>query len=401
MGKLVGDKKQKRFFRLVCTGFLLGFAVLLKFQIIPGGNEQAPVHKKVSETVAPEPDKTSAIEEPESEEVLSSSLQDVKVKGIYVTGPVAGSEKRMNKLTRLVETTELNAMVIDIKNDGGEITYKMDFEQAEKIGATKGYVSDMEGLVKDLKKKGIYLIARVVTFKDPILASKVPEYSIKNKDGSIFRDNKGLAWLNPYNRDVWKYVLNIAARTVLLGFDEIQFDYIRFPTAPGMENVTYGPEAEKISKQQIISEFTKCVTGYLKKGNVKVSADVFGGIISSEVDSKNIGQDYIQMSEYLDCICPMVYPSQFANGCYGVKNPDASPYEIVYRALKDSQNKLSQNEKVTVRPWLQDFTASWLKPHISYDGDEIRKQIQAVYASGYDEWILWNAGNSYSTGGLN
>lgn len=403
MAKLNGDRRQRNFFRVVSVTLLLCCAILLVYP------EQARKEKQAEEVkVTPAeqvistatPDNITVTDEPEAVESISNNVQNVKVKGIYVTGPVAGSSKKMNELVKLVETTKLNAMVIDIKNDGGEITYKMDYGVANKIGSTKNYIKDIKTLVQDLKAKDIYLIARIVTFKDPILAEKIPDYSIKNTDGSIFRDNQGLAWLNPYKREVWKYVLNVAARAAALGFDEIQFDYIRFPTAPNMKNVTYGAEEKLVSKQDLIAQFTQCAANFLRSRGVKVSADVFGGIISSEQDSSIIGQDYARMSESLDSICPMVYPSQFANGCYGVENPDASPYEIVYRAMKDSQTKLSENSNVVVRPWLQDFTATWLDNHVTYDAGKIRTQIEAVYASGYDEWILWNASNNYSIGGI-
>lgn len=399
MGKLVGDKKQKRFFWFVCTAYLCGFAFLLFVNVPQKKNAPDVTKESISRHSTTEPEDVTATVEPDSKETFHSTKNDVKVRGIYVTGPMAGS-KKMSELTRLVETTELNTMVIDIKNDAGEITYKMDYDVAQQAGATKRYISDIQSLIKSLKEKGVYLIARIVTFKDPILAKQIPEYGIKNKDGSLFRDEKGLAWLNPYNREVWKYVLNIADRAALLGFDEIQFDYIRFPTAPGVENVTYGAEGDLVSKQDIITQFTKCMSDFLKERNVKVSADVFGGIISSEKDSSIIGQDYVGMSECLDCISPMIYPSLFASGCYGVKNPDGSPYEIVYRTLKDSQTKLDGNDSIKVRPWLQDFTASWIDNHVTYDAEKIRKQIEAVYASGYDEWILWNASNRYTVGGI-
>lgn len=404
MAKLNGDRGQKNFLRIVSVTLFLCCAILLVYpeqarkdtqtKEVDGTPAERITHIAKSEHITVTDDKEAV------ESISNNVQQSVKVKGIYVTGPVAGSSKKMKELVKLVETTKLNAMVIDIKNDGGEITYKMDYDVAKEIGSTKNYIKDIKALVQELKAKDIYLIARIVTFKDPILAEQIPDYSIKNVDGSIFRDNQGLAWVNPYRREVWKYVLNVAGRAAALGFDEIQFDYIRFPTAPNMKNVTYGAEEKLVSTQDLIAQFTQCAANYLRGRGVKVSADVFGGIISSEEDSRIIGQDYGKMSACLDCICPMVYPSQFASGCYGVENPDASPYEIVYRAMKDSQTKLAGNSQVVVRPWLQDFTATWLRDHITYDATKIRKQIEAVYASGYEEWILWNASNNYSIGGI-
>lgn len=328
----------------------------------------------------------------------------VKVKGIYVSGPSAGNETNMKDLIELVDTTELNAMVIDIKNDSGEITYNMDLNIAREIGAPIKYIKNMEELIAELKAKDIYLIARIVAFKDPILAKGKPELSIKNKDGSIFKDKDGLSWVNPYKREVWDYLIAVAEEAAKLGFDEIQFDYIRFSTDPGMKQVDFGNETKDKTKIDAITEFTKYASERLKPQGVYVSADVYGTIIDSKVDSNIVGQDYLQMSEYLDYICPMIYPSHYANGAYGIKYPDLEPYNLILQVLKRSEEQLNPikdgDHKAIVRSWLQDFTAVWLTNHKSYGSDEIRAQIQAVYDAGYEEWILWNGKNKYTKGGL-
>lgn len=425
MKRLMGEEKQKLFFRIVTMGLLVCCVCCLW---LSGHSENEDVMEAVSSTCEADT-RESTVEEyrvttyiPEdtlvqnsqltdsenteeivptydSKETISMGQNEIKVKGIYVTGPVAGS-KKMNQLVELVDSTELNAMVIDIKNDSGEITYKMDYDVAQAIGATKNYIPDIQSLISRLKEKNIYLIARIVAFKDPILAEKLPAYSLKNTDGSIFRDKKGLAWVNPYSKGVWDYILNVAYYAAEMGFDEIQFDYIRFSTDAGMANVVFSQEEELPSKAEIITQFTEYVSDRLKLQGVKVSADVYGGIIGSEVDRDIVGQDYGKMSEHLDCICPMIYPSQFAKGSYGVSNPDSTPYEIIYQSLLDSKEKLAGNQNIMVRPWLQDFTATWLDSHITYDKEEIKAQIKAVYDSGYEEWILWNAGNNYTVEGI-
>ena len=200
--------------------------------------------------------------------------EQLKVKGIYVSGPMAGTKKQMNQLISLVNSTELNAMVIDIKNDAGEITYKMDYPFAKKIGATKNYIPDMKALVEKLKKDNIYLIGRIVTFKDPILAGARNDLSIHNKDGSVFRDKKDLAWVNPYLKKVWNYNLNIALKAAEMGFDEIQFDYIRFSTDSKMKQVVFGDEAKNKTRQDAITDFTEYAYEVLSRHNVKVAADV-------------------------------------------------------------------------------------------------------------------------------
>ncbi len=324
------------------------------------------------------------------------------IKGIYVSGQKAGIEEYIAELINLADETEINAMVIDIKNDNGEITYKMNIPLVEEIGAGTNYIKDMNGLISRLKEKQIYLIARIVSFKDPLLADKKKEFSLKNKNGSIFVDKSGNKWVNPYNRQVWDYLVDIGKEAAKLGFDEIQFDYIRFSTDSGMKNVTYGSESEHKSKMDIISEFTKYASDNLKPLGVFVSADVYGTIIDSKVDAEIVGQDYKKMAEYLDYICPMIYPSHYQEGSYGIEYPDKEPYNLILTALDKSNEALNSisTSTATVRPWLQDFTATWLKHHSAYGAKEIREQIQAVYDAGYTEWLLWNGSNNYTKDGL-
>lgn len=343
-------------------------------------------------------------EDPVNESVEETTRIPTKVKGIYVTGPKAGSSKYLDELVNLVDTTELNTMVIDIKNDSGEITYNMELPMVQEIGANRNYISDMKKLVQILKEKDIYLIGRVVAFKDPILAEKRPDLSIRNANGSIFRDKSGLAWVNPYKKDVWDYLMGVSKEAVNLGFDEIQFDYIRFSTDKGMKTVNFGKEAKNKSKLEIIAEFTKYASETLRPLGAYISADVYGAIIDSEIDAKIVGQNYVEMSKHLDYISPMVYPSHYADGSYGIPYPDLEPYKLILKSMEASKSALSnipqEEDRAIVRPWLQDFTASWLKNHKSYNGKEIKEQIKAVYDAGYEEWILWNGSNNYTKSGL-
>lgn len=328
---------------------------------------------------------------------LSQKKEPVKVRGIYISGPVAGTEK-MDDLISLVNETELNAMVIDIKNDDGKITYNMQSDTVTEIGAGTEYVKDINALVSKCKENDIYLIARIVAFKDPYLAEHKPELSVTNKDGSIFRDKKGLAWVNPYKREVWDYLIEIATEAANIGFDEIQFDYIRFSTDLKPKQVDFGEEAENVSKTQIITEFTKYAYEKLSKLNVYVAADVYGTVIDSKIDQDIVGQDYKEMASHLDYICPMVYPSHYANGSYGIPIPDAEPYRTVKAAMSAAARELSdlpEDKRAVNRVWIQDFTASWVNGHIKYGKQQIRDQIRGAYEAGYDEWILWNAAVNY------
>ena len=323
--------------------------------------------------------------------------EPVKVKGIYVSGPTAGIAK-MDDLIALVDQTELNTMVIDIKNDEGKVTYKMQSEQVLEMDAGVRYIPDIEELVAKCKEKDIYLIARIVAFRDPYLAEQKPEWAVHTKSGEIFRDKNGMAWVNPYCREMWDYLVEISAEAARAGFDEIQFDYIRFATDIGEEEVDYGPESENVDKIQIIMEFTEYLYEKLVPQGVYVAADVFGTVIDNEIDQVIVGQDYVQMAAHLDYICPMVYPSHYHNGTYGIKVPDAEPYRTINAAASASAevlNTVPEENRAHVRLWLQSFTASWVSGHISYGPEQIRAQIKGAYDAGYDEWILWNAAVNY------
>ena len=322
---------------------------------------------------------------------------DRKIKGIYVSGPIAGHPK-MDELIELVDETELNALVIDVKNDDGRITYHMDSGQVKELGASMNLVSDMDGLIRKCKEKDIYLIARIVAFKDPYLAEQRPELCIRRKTGEMFRDKNGLAWVNPYRKEVWDYLVEVASQAAADGFDEIQFDYIRFSTDLKPDQLDFGPEAEEKGRTDVITEFTGYAYEKLSPLGVKVAADVYGTVIDNQVDQDLVGQQYGTMAEHLDYICPMVYPSHYGPGNFGLSVPDAEPYETIFAAMTRSREVLEQipgERRAGVRVWLQAFTAKWVKGHISYGPEQIRSQIHGAYDAGYEEWILWNAAVNY------
>ncbi len=327
-----------------------------------------------------------------------------KAKGLYVTARAAGTGSLRDYLIRIADTTEINALVIDVKDDNGKITYSMDSPLAKEIKAVTNMVPNMEALLKELKAKGIYVIARIVAFKDPHLAEQRHDLAIKKTNGSLYRDNNGECWVNPYQKEVWDYLVDVASRAAATGFQEIQFDYIRFSTGKGMDKVDFGEEAKTKTKEDVILEFTKYAYDKLKPLGVFVSADVYGTIISSKLDAGLVGQNYVEMARYLDYICPMIYPSHFGEGNYGVKYPDLEPFKIIRKVLTASKEKLDEipsgEHRAIVRPWLQDFTASWLDHYMVYGPDELRQQIGGVYAAGYEEWLVWNAACNYSVKGL-
>lgn len=365
------------------------------------GNEPSENESTQDEPVENKPEENDASGSGQAEE--ADTRVPVSVKGIYVTSR-AIMDKR-DEIIEIADTTEINALVIDVKDDNGRVTFKMDNTIAQEIGATTNTISDIEDLMKLLKEKDIYPIARIVAFKDPYLAEQKHELAIKNKDGSLYRDNNGECWVNPYEKEVWDYLIEVATKAAETGFREIQFDYIRFSTGKGISEADFGALAKEKTKEDIIIEFTKYAYEKLKPLGVFVSADVYGTIISSSIDAGLVGQNYVEMAKHLDYICPMIYPSHFSEGNYGVEYPDLEPFTIIRKVLYASKTMLDQipegEHKATVRPWLQDFTATWIKHHQEYGGKQIKEQIEGVYVAGYNEWMLWNASSKYSVDGLN
>lgn len=348
---------------------------------------------------------TEEITEPETE-ALEPVKVPTKVKGIYLSAYVAGTESMIDSILEQIDQTEINAVVIDVKDDNGRITFRMNTPMVQEIGAVKAFIPDIQSLMKKLKERNIYTIARVVAFRDPYLPEKKPDLALKLPDGSTYRDNKGLAWVNPYKKETWDYLVEVGIGAHEAGFDEVQFDYIRFSTEKGVNNVVYDEADTKgRGRTEIITEFIEYANKQLSQEGLYVSADVFGTIIGGGVDSQTVGQSYGDMANHLDYICPMIYPSHYGDGNFGIEHPDMQPYDTILAALQGSRRDLQEHsinggEQAVVRPWLQDFTASYLKHYIKYEDKQVREQIQAVYDAGYDEWLLWSASCKYHWGAL-
>ncbi len=324
-----------------------------------------------------------------------------KVKGIYVTGSIAGSE-RFEEMLSLADNTDINTFVIDIKNDGGEVTYLMDEgTKPAEYDCCVNFIRDINGMMATLKEHNIYTIARIVCFKDPLLAKARGDLALLDSAGNPVTDGAGNAWVNPCNEDVWDYIVSIAETCADLGFDEIQFDYMRFPVGDAAEAADYGCDLTSEKKHEYITDFVKYASERIHKKGIPVTADLFGTIIGNPTDVLNVGQDYAELAEYVDALCPMIYPSHYGPGNFGLDVPDANPYDTILAALQGSKEELQNidpNSCAVVRPWLQDFTASWVEGYIPYGKTEVLEQIRAVQDAGYDEWILWNAKNNYSLG---
>ena len=321
------------------------------------------------------------------------------VKALYLTGWTAGSKSRVEHYIELAKNTEINSYVIDIKDDDGYVGYESQVPEVRANGAWKKKY-DADSVIKSFKENNVHLIGRVVCFKDPIYSIKRPDLAIKNNSGGIWKDKDKISWLNPYNKETWDYHISIAKEALEKGFDEIQFDYVRFPSQSKKNPMNFsGTEKEKY---EAINEFLKYASEQLP--NVTLSADVFGIILESPADTEKIGQYLELVGKDVNYISPMVYPSHYAAGQV-VNNiifpaPDLKPYEVVYNSLIKAKDRISKTSgyKAKVRPYLQDFTATWIRPKSNYQdygAKQVREQIKAVYDAGYEEWILWDAGNTY------
>jgi hypothetical protein len=323
------------------------------------------------------------------------------VKGIYVSTQ-AFQSRTLYRLIDLVQRTELNAMVIDVKSDKGYLTYQSDIPLVREVGANgKLSKEQMRSRMGSLKNKGIYTIARIVTFKDPRAAAGKSDFAMKQHNGIPWKDRRGISWVDPYNRDVWEYNIAIAEEALELGFDEIQFDYVRFPEdvyAMGRQVHFHNPE--KLSKDDVISKYLRTAKQRIHRKGAIVSADVFG-LTTSVDDGMQIGQRWTKISPTVDVISPMIYPSHYSQGMFGVAHPDLAPYAIIQRSIRDAlkKNKSLQVKGLkpaSIRPWLQDFTASWVEPHQRYGKTEVLEQIRAARELGIREYLLWNPSCRYS-----
>lgn len=367
------------------------------------GNDDKDKIKVVENVKKPEVHEAGDIEPGKP---LKNSPEEIKA--IYITSQSAGNPAKMDSLIRLIKKAELNAAVIDIKDYSGSVFYDSGIEEVEKYKAEKIIIPKINTLIKKLHDENIYVIARVVVFQDPKLAAARPELAVKNRNtGGIWRDNLNLAWLDPGAPDVWDYVIKISQDAASRGFDEINYDYIRFPSDGRLSAMSF-PFFDKkgIKKEEAINEFFTYLR--LKTGNIKISADVFG-LTTSAADDLGIGQVIENAYENFDAVAPMVYPSHYAKGFLGFPEPAQYPYEVVKYAIESASKKLDdynqskqdlpfedkeQHGKISnvkIRPWIQAFNMGGI-----YDVAKIKVQIKASDEAGGTGWMLWNPANNYS-----
>jgi hypothetical protein len=316
-------------------------------------------------------------------------------KALYLSFFGIGNAALRQAALHLLETTELNALVIDVKGDRGLIAYQSAIPLARAVGAqTTITVPDLRGLLRALQDKGIYTIARIVVYKDHPLALARPDLAVKTPQGGIWRDREHLAWSDPFNKEVWDYNIAVAVEVAQQGFDEIQFDYVRFPDAPGLAFARPSTETNRV---QAIAGFLREARTRLTPFNVFLAADVFG-YVCWNLDDTGVGQTLAALMPHLDYLSPMLYPSCFHCGIPGFRNPVAHPYEVVYRTLSRARDRTGLPAR-RFRPWLQAFR-DYAFDRRPFTGQEIREQIRAAEAFGAHGWMLWNPRNTYTADGL-
>jgi len=391
----------------------IAFALMILLFLLPtnaalaaeeGEEEEEGLLKVKEEPILQVPDELPKQFAYESE--YEFSYPEDGVKGIYVTGHSAGGS-HMDNLVDLINETELNAMVIDVKDDYGDMMFDLESEN-ELVQEFTTNLADAEELMETMQENDIYPIARIVVFKDSRLAEERPELSFTHDDDTVWENGRGENFVNPFSEDVWDYNIEIAKQAAKLGFKEIQFDYVRFPE--GFENRAdelnytrgdYKTEGDDVQHRvNAVTDFVATANDELKPYGVDVSVDIFG-YAATLPEAPGIGQNFSKISENVDVISSMIYPSHWGGGYFDIDKPDLEPYRVVDEYMKVEDEVIEQLDNPPhTRPWLQDFTASYLGSgnYQKYGPEEVEAQIQALADHGVHEFLLWDAGNQYTKG---
>ncbi|MBP2014879.1 putative glycoside hydrolase [Anaerococcus degeneri] len=330
------------------------------------------------------------------------------VRGLYFNTGSINNPEVYSRIIGLIENSNLNAVVIDVKDDWGNITVNFKTDN-EDIQYANTKLLDAEKLITDLHSRGIYVIGRITTFKDSIITKKHPEWGFTKDDGSLWANGRGEVFMNPFLKEVQDYNIEIGELAAEAGFDEIQYDYVRF--AEGFEtfgdSLSYSRGEYENKPMDEGDKRVSAITGYVRKARESISAyglpvaiDVFGYALQAGRAS-GIGQDFSEISNEADIMCSMIYPSHWGPYSFDIEKPDLEPYELVTRYLKEEQAIFKDlDHRPQSRPWIQDFTASWIGEGnwMVYDADAVQAQIDAIYESGQREYLIWNATNTYSEG---
>ncbi len=311
------------------------------------------------------------------------------VRAIYLTASSAANPAVMQHVYELAAASEINAVVIDVKDNSGKLSYQSGLSAVNEIGASTTRIADLGALLRECEENGLYTIGRLVVFADPVFASAHPDLAIQTPSGAIWRDHTRSGWANPHATATWDYNVAIACEVASLGCREIQFDYVRFPSDGNLDAIRY-PIKQEIRPAEVIETFLGRARQALAPYGVFLAADVFGLVTSFATDMR-IGQVFENVARQVDFVCPMMYPSHYAPGNYGLPDPDAEPYLTIRTGLTHALDRMDGLGTALLRPWLQDF--SWRH---RYGPDEVRAQIRAARELGVMGYMLWNPRNVYT-----
>ena len=331
---------------------------------------------------------------PSGSEPLEIKLDYFSVKGIYFSTALSNTPEDIDRLINLINTTELNAIVIDVKEE--LVFYDSQVPFFRDAGTVQPSL-DLPKLLQTMRDNNIYTIARQVVFKDSLVAEARPDLAVKNEQtGEPWRDMNDVSWVNPTNEILWQANVDMAVELAQLGFDEIQYDYVRFPTDGDLSTMDFGVEYNQANREAAIEGFLKLSHEALIPTGAKLSADVFGYTMLVD-DDLGIGQNFASLVDYVDYLSPMVYPSHYGDSAIGYAPPNDYPYELISDSMVRARGMLGGNAR-PIRPWLQDFDFPGMTP---YGPKEVRAQIDAVEENGGSGWLLWDPNNVYTAEALN
>jgi len=326
------------------------------------------------------------------EEVVRMTTPD-SVRAIYISSWVAGTPSLRSKLFDFINDSNINAVIIDIKDSTGVISFPMDLPLVKEYETGSTRIRDIENVIQELHDNNVYVIGRLTSFQDPLLSKKQPELAFKRIDNNeIWTDRKGLAFINPKHEEAWDYLADIAEYSYNLGFDEINFDYIRYPSDGRISNIDYD-FAEGQNRASTMKLFYEYLDERLRSKGITISADVFG-LATTAQDDIGIGQVFEDIYPHFDAIAPMVYPSHYGPGYFSYDNPNAHPYGVVQKSMQsavDRANAMGEDPD-KLRTWIQDFSLGTPR----YGVREVQDQIRATYDIGLDSYMSWDPKNKYT-----